>query len=59
MFVELNIVECEPGIQGDTSKAALKDAVCDTGLKTKVPLFVHEGDDIIVSTENGEYVSRA
>ena len=43
----------------DTSKNALKDAVLETGLKTKVQLFIEEGDDIIVSTEDGSYVSRA
>ena len=57
--VTLTVTDSPDAVKGDTSKTALKDAVCDTGLKTKVPLFVHEGDDIIVSTENGEYVSRA
>lgn len=57
--VTLEVVDSPDAVKGDTSKAALKDAICDTGLKTKVPLFVHEGDKIIVSTETGEYVSRA
>lgn len=57
--VTLQVVESPDAVKGDTSKTALKDAICDTGLKTKVPLFVKEGDDIIVSTETGEYVSRA
>ena len=57
--VTLEVVDSPDAVKGDTSKAALKDAICDTGLKTKVPLFVHEGDMIIVSTETGEYISRA
>ena len=57
--VTLTVVDSPDAVKGDTSKAAMKDAVCDTGLQTKVPLFVHEGDDIIVETENGDYVSRA
>ena len=57
--VTLEVVDSPDAVKGDTSKAALKDAICDTGLKTKVPLFVHEGDLIIVSTETGDYVSRA
>ena len=57
--VTLTVVDSPDAVKGDTSKSALKDAICDTGLKTKVPLFVHEGDDIIVQTETGDYVSRA
>ena len=57
--VTLKVVESAPAVRGDTSKNALKDAVLETGLKTKVQLFVEEGDEIIVSTEDGSYVSRA
>lgn len=56
--VVLQIIECPPGVKGDTKTTATKDAVLETGLKVKVPLFVEEGEKIIVSTQTGEYVSR-
>lgn len=58
-FVELNIVECEPGIQGDTSKAGYKPATLETGYVIQVPLFVNNGEKIRVDTRTGTYMSRA
>ena len=58
MFVELNIVECEPGIQGDTSKAGTKPAKLETGLTIQVPLFVNNGDRIRIDTRSGTYMER-
>ncbi len=58
MFVELNIVECEPGIQGDTSKAGNKPATLETGYVIQVPLFVNNGDRIRVDTRTGSYMER-
>ena len=57
--VQLNITESEPAVRGDTSKTAMKDAILETGFKVKVPIFVEQGEDIIVSTVDGTYVSRA
>lgn len=57
-FVELNIVECEPGIQGDTSKAGYKPATLETGYVLQVPLFVNNGEKIRVDTRTGTYMSR-
>lgn len=57
-FVELNIVECEPGIQGDTSKAGYKPATLETGYVLQVPLFVNNGERIRVDTRTGTYMSR-
>ena len=57
--VTLQITESEPAVRGDTSKTAMKDAVLETGFKTKVPIVVEQGDSIVVSTEDGSYVSRA
>lgn len=57
-FVELNIVECEPGIQGDTSKAGNKPAKLETGYTIQVPLFVNNGDRIRVDTRDGSYMER-
>lgn len=58
-FVELTIVECEPGIQGDTSKAGYKPATLETGYVLQVPLFVNNGERIRVDTRTGTYMSRA
>lgn len=58
MFVELNITECEPGIQGDTSKAGNKPATLETGLVIQVPLFVNNGDRIRIDTRTGTYMER-
>ena len=57
-FVELKIVECEPGIQGDTSKAGNKPAKLETGFVLQVPLFVDNGDTIRIDTRTGTYMSR-
>lgn len=57
--VELKITETPPGIKGATATNQLKDAVCETGLKTRVPPFINQGEIIRISTESGEYLSRA
>ncbi|MBE6131863.1 MAG: elongation factor P [Erysipelotrichaceae bacterium] len=55
----LKIVECEPAVRGDTVNKAMKDAYLETGLKVRVPLFVENGESIIVYTNDGTYDSRA
>ncbi|MBR2577693.1 MAG: elongation factor P [Erysipelotrichaceae bacterium] len=57
--VELELTECEPAVKGDTATNALKNAVCETGLQIKVPMFIENGERIIVSTADGKYSSRA
>lgn len=57
--VELEIVDCEPAVRGDTVNKATKDAVLETGWKVRVPLFVNNGDHVLVRTDNGDYDSRA
>ncbi|MGL4949122.1 MAG: elongation factor P [Anaeroplasmataceae bacterium] len=57
--VVLKIVKCDPAIKGDTKTNALKDAVLESGLLVKVPMFVEEGEEIIVSTQTSKYDSRA
>ncbi len=57
-FVELTIKECEPGLQGDTSKAGYKPAKLETGYEIQVPLFVNQGDKIRVDTRDGTYMER-
>jgi translation elongation factor P len=56
--VELQITECEPAVKGDTATNATKNAVVETGLEVKVPLFINDTDIIVVSTIDGKYVSR-
>lgn len=58
LFVELTITNCEPGIQGDTSKAGYKPAKLETGYTLTVPLFVNQGDKIRVDTRTGTYMER-
>ncbi len=57
--IEMKITQTEPAVKGNTTNNAMKDAVLETGMKVRVPLFVEEGEMIIVSTKDGKYVSRA
>jgi elongation factor P len=57
--IEMQITKTEPAVKGNTTNNAMKDAVLETGMKVRVPLFVEEGETIIVSTKDGKYVSRA
>ncbi len=57
-FVELEIVETDPGVRGDTASGGIKPASLSTGAVVRVPLFVEQGEVIRVDTRSGEYVSR-
>ena len=57
--VEYTIIECEPGIKDSTATAATKVAKIDTGVAVRVPMFINEGDKIIVTTADGKYYGRA
>jgi elongation factor P len=57
-FVELKIIETEPGYKGDTATGATKPATVETGAVIKVPLFVNQDDTIKVDTRTGEYMER-
>jgi elongation factor P len=57
-FVELKIVETDPGLRGDTSGGGGKPAKLETGATVRVPLFVNQDEVIRVDTRTGEYVSR-
>lgn len=56
--VELEIMDTPPGIKGATATNQLKEATCETGLKTRVPPFITAGEVIRISTESGEYMGR-
>ena len=58
-FIELPIVETDPGMKGDTAQGGSKPATLSTGAVVKVPLFIAEGEVIRVDTRTGEYVGRA
>lgn len=57
-FVELVVADCEPGLQGDTSKAGKKPAKLETGYVIQVPLFINIGDKIRVDTRDGSYMEK-
>ncbi len=56
--VFLKVTEAPPGIKGDSVSNTTKPAVCETGLKIQVPLFIEEGNEIKVDTRTGAYLSR-
>ena len=57
--VTLEVTHTEPGIKGNTTTGATKPATVETGVEVQVPLFVNIGDKIIISTQTGDYESRA
>ena len=57
--VTLRVTEAPPGIKGNTVSTGGKVVTVETGFKVSTPLFINEGDEIIINTEKGEYVSRA
>jgi len=56
--VELMVIETEPGLKGDTVSGGSKSATLETGLVVQVPLFINQGDTLVISTDEGKYVSR-
>ena len=57
--IEMEVIKTEPGVKGNTQSSAMKDATLETGYTIKVPLFINEGEKILISTKDGKYVSRA
>ena len=57
--VDMELTECEDAVKGNTATSALKNAVTETGLQVKVPLFINNGEKITVSTSDGHYCGRA
>ncbi len=57
-FVELEIVETDPGLKGDTAQGGSKPATVETGGVVNVPLFLNEGDIIKIDTRSGMYLER-
>ncbi|KAK6129482.1 hypothetical protein DH2020_036771 [Rehmannia glutinosa] len=57
--VKLTVVEVDPGLRGDTAQGGSKPAILDTGAVVTVPLFIDIGQEILVDTRTGQYMSRA
>jgi len=57
-FVEMPIVETEPGARGDTATNVMKPAKLPNGYEINVPIFINEGDTIRIDTRNGQYADR-
>ena len=57
--IELEVIETDPGVKGDTAQGGSKPAKLSTGAMVNVPLFIEEGEMLRVDTRSGEYVSRA
>ncbi len=53
------VTETEPAVRGDTATSATKNATIETGFQIKVPLFISEGETVIVNTVDGKYQGRA
>ncbi len=58
MFVELEVVETEPGFKGDTVQGGNKPATLETGAVVQVPMFVNNGDVLKIDTRDGRYITR-
>ena len=58
MFVELEVVDTEPGFKGDTVQGGTKQATLETGAVVSVPMFVNNGDVLKVDTRDGRYITR-
>ena len=57
--VDLLVTDTAPQVKGATATNQLKEAELETGLKTRVPPFIENGEMIRVNTEDGSYISRA
>jgi elongation factor P len=58
MFVELEVVQTEPGFKGDTVQGGTKAATLETGAVVQVPMFVETGDKLKIDTRDGRYITR-
>lgn len=56
--IEFAVKETPPGFKGDTAQGGSKIAKLENGLEIQVPLFINEGDTVVVNTQTGQYVSR-
>lgn len=57
-FVALTVTSTEPGVKGNTAQGGTKPAVLETGTTVKVPLFIEEGEEVVIDTRTGDYSER-
>ena len=57
-FVEMEVIDTEPGFKGDTASNTYKPATIETGFTLQVPLFINIGDHIRIDTRDGQYMER-
>lgn len=58
--ITLTVTQADPGVRGDTASGNVtKEVTLENGTKIRVPLFIKEGDELVINTETGEYVERA
>jgi len=57
--VTLEVTISDPAVKGNTATNATKDAIVETGFKLQVPMFINEGDKIVINTSTGKYDTRA
>lgn len=57
--MELTVTRCDPAVRGDTVNNVTKAAELETGLEVQVPLFINEGEQLVIDTRDGRYVRRA
>ncbi len=57
--IAMKVVHTEPGVKGNTTSTAMKDAELESGLVIKVPMFIEQDEVVLISSKDGKYVSRA
>ncbi len=57
--VTLKVIQTDPGVKGNSASNVYKDAVLENGVKSRVPLFIDEGDSVVIDTRDGSYTKRA
>lgn len=57
--IAMKVVHTEPGVKGNTTSTAMKDAELESGLIIKVPMFIDQDEMVLISSKDGKYVSRA
>jgi len=57
--IAMKVVHTEPGVKGNTTSTAMKDATLESGLVVKVPMFIDQDEIVLISSKDGKYVSRA
>ena len=57
--IAMKVIHTEPGVKGNTTGSAMKDATLESGLIIKVPMFIDQDEIVLISSKDGKYVSRA